>query len=63
MSWTIRPEPTDEHERQALLEALEQALGDDRGPAYAARWWRSGFDELRGGAPEEPWSQPCVVEP
>jgi hypothetical protein len=66
MSWSVQPEPTDETERRALLEALRRALVEEAGgaSAYATPWWRSGFEDLRGGAAsEQPWGESRVVEP
>jgi hypothetical protein len=65
VTWSIQPEPSDETERRALLAAAERALADEQGsPAYAAGWWRAGFDDLgRGPAAEQSWREPGVVEP
>jgi hypothetical protein len=66
MTWSVHPEPTDEAEREALLQALKRALADEAGgaSAYATHWWRSGLEDL-GGSPaaEQPWGEPRVVEP
>jgi hypothetical protein len=65
VTWSVQPEPTDEAERKALLEALELALAEEQdGSAYGGPWWRSGLDDL-GGSPaaQESWREPGVVEP
>jgi hypothetical protein len=66
MTWSVQPEPTDEAEREALLQALKRALADEAGGAsvYGTHWWRSGLEDLGGGpAAEQPWGEPRVVEP
>lgn len=64
MTWSVQPEPTDESERRLLIRALEQALAEDgQGAGYATAWWRSGLDDLGGGAaPEQSGGEPRVVE-
>ena len=66
MSWSVRPEPADEAEREALIAALERALAEEESAAsgQVSAWWRSGFDGL-GGSPaaEQPWGESRVVEP
>jgi hypothetical protein len=60
VSWEVRPEPEDAHERAALLAAAERAFGEEP----ASDWWRSGLDDLgAGAAPNEPWGQAGDVEP
>jgi hypothetical protein len=60
VAWEVDPEPTDEHERAALLAAAEQAFAQE--PESA--WWRSGLEDLGGGAPaEQAGRDPGVVEP
>jgi hypothetical protein len=39
----IQPEPR-EHEREAILAALEAALAESRPPVSSA-WWRAGLRE------------------
>ena len=66
MTWSVQPEPSDETERQALLDALDRALAEDENGArgFLSAWWRSGLEELGGGpAAEQPWREPGVVEP
>jgi hypothetical protein len=62
VEWDVSPEPRDDAERAALLQAAELAFAMDA----ESRWWRSGFDDLDGlgGGPaaEQPWSDPSVVE-
>jgi hypothetical protein len=60
VSWEVRPEPEDAHERAALLAAAERSFVEE--PASA--WWRSGLDdEGAGPAPKDPWGHAGVVEP
>ena len=64
--WSVQPQPADENEREALLAALERALAEEEAAASGliSAWWRSGFDDLGGGAAaEKPWGEPRVVEP
>lgn len=66
MTWSVRPEPADESEREALLAALERALAEEEAAAsgQVSSWWRSGLDDLGGGpAAEKPRGEPRVVEP
>ncbi len=59
MSWDVQPEPTDADERAALVAAAEQALA----PPKESAWWRSGLEDLDGGAPaEQARRDPGVVE-
>jgi hypothetical protein len=60
MDWQVTPEPADEAEREALVQAADEAL--DGGQRSA--WWSSGLDDLGGGpAPQQAWRQSGVVEP
>lgn len=61
MDWQVTPEPPDEAERDALVQAAEEAADGDR----PSMWWRSGLDDLLGGspAPQEAWRHSGVVEP
>lgn len=60
MDWLVTPEPSDDNERRALVQAAEEA--EDGDPPSA--WWRSGLEELGGGpAPQQTWRQAGVVEP
>jgi hypothetical protein len=60
MDWLVTPEPSDDNERRALVQAAEEA--EDGDPPSA--WWRSGLEELGGGpAPQQTWRQSGVVEP
>jgi hypothetical protein len=60
MEWQVAPEPRDADERQALEQAAADALA---GAEVESRWWRSGFDDLGGGAAaEQPWRDPGVVQ-
>jgi hypothetical protein len=60
VTWEISPEPRDDDERTALLQAADRALGD----AEASVWWRSGLEDLGGGATaEQAWSGAGAVEP
>ena len=60
MDWQVTPEPPDDEEREALLQAAEEAVDGDR----SSIWWRSGLDDLGGSpAPDEAWRQSGVVEP
>src|SRR3712207_2101028 len=44
MTWSVHPEPTDEVERAALLDAVERALpADAASPLGRSRWWRAGL--------------------
>lgn len=66
MNWSVRPEPADENEREALLAALERALAEEEAAASGQMsvWWRSGFGQLGGDpAAQEPWGEPRIVEP
>jgi hypothetical protein len=62
VNWDVTPEPRDAGEREALLQAAEQALAG----VAESRWWRSGLDDLDGlgGGPaaEQLWRDPGVVE-
>ena len=60
MDWQVTPEPRDDAEREALLQAAEEAVDGDR-PSV---WWSSGLEDLGWGpAPEEAWRQSGAVEP
>lgn len=60
MGWEVDPEPADDAQRAALLAAAEQALA----PETESAWWRSGLEDLGGGAPgEQAGRNPGVVEP
>ena len=60
MDWQVTPEPRDDAEREALLQAAEEAVDGDR-PSV---WWSSGLEDLGGGsAAEEAWRHSGVVEP
>jgi hypothetical protein len=66
VTWSVRPEPADEAERDALIAALERALAEEERAAggQPSAWWRSGFDDLGGGpAAKKPWGEPRVIEP
>ena len=66
MSWGVQPEPSDDAERRALLQALEQLLAEEDATApggYASPWWRSGLDSLGRPSGEESWRDPRIVEP
>ena len=61
MPWSVQPEPADENEREALLAALDRALAQEEAAASGliSPWWRSGFEDLGGGAAAaKPWSEP-----
>jgi hypothetical protein len=60
MDWEVTPEPADQAEREALVQAADEALDGAR----RSLWWSSGLEDLGGGpAPQQPWSHPGVVEP
>ena len=60
MDWQVTPEPRDDAEREALLQAAEETVDGDR-PSV---WWSSGLENLGGSpAPEEAWRHSGVVEP
>jgi hypothetical protein len=62
MDWQVTPEPADEAEREALVQAADEAL-DGNGDRPSA-WWSSGLDDLGGGpAPQQAWREARVVEP
>jgi hypothetical protein len=42
MGWEVTPEPADDAERDALVQAADEALDGDR-PSF---WWSSGLDDL-----------------
>jgi hypothetical protein len=62
VEWDVTPEPRDDAERAALLQAAQLAFAKEA----ESRWWRSGLDDLDelGGGPaaEQPWRDPGVVE-
>jgi hypothetical protein len=49
MPWELHPEPADADERAVLLAAAEQAFAAEAESA----WWRSGQEDLNGGAPAQ----------
>jgi hypothetical protein len=60
MDWDVVPEPADEAERAALLSAAAQALA----PETDSAWWRSGLEDLDGGATaEQAWHDAGAGEP
>jgi hypothetical protein len=61
VSWEVQP-PLGEGEVQAaLLEAVEQVLGEEE---MGSVWWRSGLEDLGGGpAPKQAWRDAGIVEP
>jgi hypothetical protein len=61
VSWEVQP-PLGEGEVQAaLLEAVEQVLGEEE---MGSVWWRSGLEDLGGGpAPKQAWRDTGIVEP
>ena len=60
MGWEVTPEPADDAERGALVQAADEALDGDR----PSSWWSSGFDDLGGSpAPQQAWGDSGVVEP
>jgi hypothetical protein len=60
VGWEVRPEPTEEGVRAALVAAVQGLLADDESERA---WWRSGFDELGGSpAPKQAWRDAGVVE-
>jgi hypothetical protein len=42
VDWQVTPEPPDDAEREALVQAAQEAVDGDRQSA----WWSSGLDEL-----------------
>jgi hypothetical protein len=62
VEWEVSPEPRDDGERAALLQAAERTFAREAD----SRWWRSGFDDLDGlgGGPaaEQSWRDPGVIE-
>ena len=64
MTWSIQPDPREENERAALVDAAERALADGAdSPLAASRWWRDGLEAgLGGAAAEEPRRDAGVVE-
>ena len=44
MDWQVTPEPRDDAEREALLQAAEEAVDGDR-PSV---WWSSGLEDFGG---------------
>ncbi|HEY6585098.1 MAG TPA: hypothetical protein VIZ29_09645 [Gaiellaceae bacterium] len=46
MDWQVTPEPADEAEREALVQAADEALDGDGDRPSA--WWSSGLDDLGG---------------
>ena len=62
MDWQVTPEPADEAEREALVQAADEALDGDGDRPSA--WWSSGLDDLGGApAPQQAWREARVVEP
>ena len=62
MDWQVTPEPADEAEREALVQAADEALDGDGDRPSA--WWSSGLDDLGGSpAPQQAWREARVVEP
>jgi hypothetical protein len=61
VSWEVQP-PLGEGEVQAaLLEAVEQVLGEEE---MGSVWWRAGLEDLGGGpAPKQAWRDTGIVEP
>jgi hypothetical protein len=60
VDWQVTPEPSDDAEREALVQAAQEAVDGDRQSA----WWSSGLDDLgRGPASQQAWRQSGVVEP